>query len=425
MHKPQITPARVLLPIGLGTALSLMGDATLYAVLPTHASLVGISLAQVGVMLGINRAVRLVSNGTAGLVYDRFPRRWIFIPALFLGAFSSAIYAISRGFWPLLIGRLLWGISWSGIWVGGTTMILDVTSELDRGKWSGLYQVWFFFGTATGAMLGGGLTDLLGYYSTMWVCAIITGVGALATWILLPETRPDLQRTGSLLKGNAGIKPKTALVNWLHKRRQPIPFIRQIDKIRFSYVVCLRGINRFIMSGILSATLGLIVRDQLNFENITVGVATFTGILMAGRTLMSMLGAIIAGLSSDYVRNRWIVLACGLGLSVGGMLLLSSQMRFILIVGIGLAAMARGGIQSLTTSLTGDLVPQFSRGRAVGALHTVGDFGSAIGPSIAYYLLPVWGLSSIFIICAAIFGLSLVTEIMLIKTGQVVGNKTV
>ena len=49
--KTSIHPSHVLLPLGLGTALSLMGDATLYTVLPTHTAEAGIALSGVGIIL--------------------------------------------------------------------------------------------------------------------------------------------------------------------------------------------------------------------------------------------------------------------------------------------------------------------------------------------------------------------------------------
>ncbi len=87
----KIDPGKVLLPLGLGTALSLMGDATLYTVLPTHAAEAGIALAAVGIILSANRFIRLFLNGPAGYAYDRSPRRRLFIPALFIGALSTAV----------------------------------------------------------------------------------------------------------------------------------------------------------------------------------------------------------------------------------------------------------------------------------------------------------------------------------------------
>ncbi len=47
-----MTPRRVLLPLGLAVCLSLFGDLTLYAVLPSEREAIGLSLAAVGVMLG-------------------------------------------------------------------------------------------------------------------------------------------------------------------------------------------------------------------------------------------------------------------------------------------------------------------------------------------------------------------------------------
>ena len=58
-----LSPGQVLLPLGLGTALSLMGDATMYTVLPTHTAAAGIALSSVGILLGANRAVRILLKG--------------------------------------------------------------------------------------------------------------------------------------------------------------------------------------------------------------------------------------------------------------------------------------------------------------------------------------------------------------------------
>jgi len=53
-------PRRALLAVSVGTCLSLMGDASLYAVLPTHAADAGVSVASVGALLSANRFIRLL-----------------------------------------------------------------------------------------------------------------------------------------------------------------------------------------------------------------------------------------------------------------------------------------------------------------------------------------------------------------------------
>ena len=73
-----------------------------------------------------------------------------------------------------------------------------------------------------------------------------------------------------------------------------------------------------------------------------------------------------------------------------------------ILAGIALAAAASGGIQTLATALTGDLVSQEERGRAIGLLYTAGDLGSAIGPPAAYALLPWLKLTGVYGLCAAL-----------------------
>ena len=138
------TPLRILLPVGIGTCLSLLGDSSLYAVLPTHTVAAGVSVASVGILLSANRFIRLVLNGPVGMAYDHWSRRPLFVSSLFIGTCSTAIYGLTQGFWPLLLGRLLWGLAWAGIWVGGNTIVLDVVDDDNRGRWIGIYQFFFF-----------------------------------------------------------------------------------------------------------------------------------------------------------------------------------------------------------------------------------------------------------------------------------------
>jgi MFS family permease len=382
----RINPGKVLLPLGLGTALSLMGDATLYTVLPTHAADAGITLAAVGIILSANRVIRLFLNGPAGYAYDRSPRRRLFIPALFIGALSTAIYAVSSGFWPLLAGRLIWGLAWSGIWVGGATIILDVTNDSNRGRWTGLYQTWFFLGAALGALAGGWLTDQVGYSTTMWIGAAVTALGGLAALIFLPETRSTKK-----------VDQPSSHQNISNKWQPSGEFIG---------VISINGINRFITAGVIAATLALLVQDQLTTNNVLIGVATMTGILLGLRTILSMFAAPMAGSLSDRLGNRWVVTIAVLVIGSIGMFLLVRNDPIIILIGICFTAVASGSVQALVTTRTGDMVNEAQRGKAIGWLHTAGDLGSALGPVTAYLLLRWITLNDLYFLCALLFALA-------------------
>jgi MFS family permease len=362
-----------------------MGDATLYTVLPTHTAEAGITLAAVGIILSANRFIRLFLNGPTGILYDRSRRRRLFVPALFIGALSTAIYAAWDGFWPLMAGRLIWGLAWSLIWVGGATIILDVTTDGDRGRWTGLYQTWFFLGAAIGAFAGGFLTDRIGYSAALWIGAGVTTLGGVVALIYLPETRSSKNLNLSYPNNETAQKwrPNGELVS----------------------VVSLQGINRFVTAGVLAATIALLVQEQLSMNNLVLGVATVTGILIGLRTILSMFAAPLAGSLSDKSGNRWGVTMTGLIFGSIGMLLLIRPDPVFILVGIGFSAIAGGSIQALVTTRTGDLVDQEQRGKAIGLLHTSGDLGSALGPITAYFLLRWINLSGVYVLCAILFAL--------------------
>ena len=112
---------RILTPTGIGIALSLLGDQTLYTVLPNPEIMrqAGVSLTVVGIVLGLNRLTRMLSNWPVGLLYDRSRRRGLMIVSIAIGAISTLCYALATNELLLLFGRVLWGIAWSGIWIGG------------------------------------------------------------------------------------------------------------------------------------------------------------------------------------------------------------------------------------------------------------------------------------------------------------------
>ncbi len=359
-----------------------MGDSTLYAVLPTHTAEAGITLASVGIMLGANRAIRVLLNSPAGLAYDRWPRRRLFVPALFLGALSTALCAATRGFWPLLTARLLWGLAWSGIWVGGSTMILDVAGLEARGRWTGLLQTWFFFGAAASALLGGLLTDQLGYSPALWAGAALQAAGGLVALVLLPETR-GAARTDA----QAGMAAPLAPMD---------------DGGGVWAAAALHALSRFLGAGVLSAIMGLIVEQQMGPTALVIGMATLTGLLSAARTLVSMAAAPLGGALSDRLAGRWRVMGWAVALGLAGFGLLAWGPPVATAGGVLLASASTGGVQSLTTTLTGDLTGPQRRGRAIGLLHTAGDLGSALAPPLAYALLPWAGLRGVYLLCAAL-----------------------
>ncbi len=350
-------------------------------------------MASVGIFLSANRFVRLALNGPAGLAYDRWRRRPLFVAALFIGALSTAIYALTQGFWPLFLGRLLWGLAWSGIWVGGNTMVLDISDDDSRGRWVGVYQFAFFLGSASGSLLGGLLTDWLGYHQAMGVGASLTAAGATVALLFLPETRG--------LEDGVARSRRDASRPALASHRE--------ERIEFASATALYAANRIAVAGVLMSTLGLFLQaqvgDQVQVAGRELGVATLTGMALGLSTLIAMASAPVIGGLSDRAGNRWRVAAGGLVPGVVGFSLLVASQPWTIVLGVPLAAVTSGSNQSLSTALIGDLGNTGRQGRRLGVLFTAGDLASAVGPLLAYALIPWVGVRNVYWVATGLFSL--------------------
>lgn len=112
MSLPRPTPAFL---VALATAFSLLGDQALYSVLPVMHADLGLSALQVGLLLSVNRWIRLLTNEFAHRLAARRAPTYLLPAALLLGAITTALYAMSSAFTVLLLARMLWGLAWSFI----------------------------------------------------------------------------------------------------------------------------------------------------------------------------------------------------------------------------------------------------------------------------------------------------------------------
>jgi dipeptide/tripeptide permease len=257
-----------------------------------------------------------------------------------------------------------------------------------------------------GSFVGGALTDAVGYHHALGLGALISAAGALAAMAALRSPRASARvnarigagRTNEIRAAPArGIRfslPQWPAISW----RAISPALGAVSAAHAA--------NRLVVSGVVSATLGLVVEENLGaglqWGAWQMGVASITGGILAARTLVSLLGAPLAGVWSDAEGNRWQLLVWSLVAGALGIGLLAAPGVVPILVGTFVGAAASGSIQALSTTLAGDLASDRRHGANLGILYTAGDLGSAIGPVAAYALLPLTGLPAVFIACAVL-----------------------
>jgi MFS family permease len=314
--------------------------------------------------------------------------------SLIIGALSSVLYATGTGFFPLLMGRILWGFAWSLLWIGGNTIVLDISTDKTRGRYAGRYQMWFYFGVASASFCGGLFTDWLGFRGGLWLSTTLTALAAIMWLIFLPETRPNSNPTSDTQASAAPLHEKP-LFPWAAVLSAAAPLFAM----------------RFVFAGVLAATTILwvesLVGSRLGLLGIALPLATFTGTLSAARSGVSVIAAPLSGRLSDWLGRRWPVVAAVSLLGAAGLILMSLPIVAVAIAGIALAALTGGSTQSLAPAIIGDRVDRAQRGRAIGLIYILGDLGSTIGPPLALGLLSsqAASIAAIYRGCAVLFAL--------------------
>ena len=155
-------PTAAVYLVSATAGLSILGDSLLYSVLPIYAGELGIPLAAVGLILSINRWVRLATNPLAARSFHRFGVTWPLLGAMILSVITTFLYSRAWGLAVLLIARMIWGLCWSHIRLGGFLVIMEASAAA-LGFGMGIFHILTRLGSAFTTSVGSFLVDLWGY----------------------------------------------------------------------------------------------------------------------------------------------------------------------------------------------------------------------------------------------------------------------
>ena len=99
MHFEIQNPTAAVYLVSAVAGVSIFGDSLLYSVLPIYAGQLGIPLAAVGIVLSINRWVRLVTNPLAARSFSQFGVFWPLLATMILSVITTFVYSRAWG-WP-------------------------------------------------------------------------------------------------------------------------------------------------------------------------------------------------------------------------------------------------------------------------------------------------------------------------------------
>ncbi|WP_426862738.1 MFS transporter [Cytobacillus gottheilii] len=385
MAKTMTAAKKKVIGITAITGAALLGDSMLIIALPVYWQEFGLtSLWQIGLLLSINRFIRLPINPLVGLFYQRFELRTGVLLALLIAVVTTAGYGFFNEFWLLFLMRLLWGVAWSLLRLGGFLTVAEAATEDNTGNLVGLYNGLWGIGGLVG-MLGGGL--LVDQTSILFVTFLFAAIGLVmvpAVFILIPLSKVQQEEPSHVLA------PK----NWL-----------TVDS---GFILVTGTMVGFIIFGLFASTLSTSIEAHYDIEwnaaGLTVGAATLAGIIQALRWGWDPFIAPKIGKMIDSSKTPVLfiivpaligaVLLFGLGFvqNIVPLLLLLLLFQFFSTVFVTTA-----------DTLAVKTASQTHKVKVMTAYTIVVDVGAALGPLIAFVLLGTYELAVVYYLAGLMF----------------------
>ncbi|MCC8194964.1 MAG: MFS transporter [Deltaproteobacteria bacterium] len=158
-----LSPAhgRRVLFLAFGATTSMvLGVSSIMPMVPALSKIFGISLASASLVITVFTLPGVVFTLFAGLLADRFGRRAVLVPSLFLFCFAGAACAFADSFETLLLFRFFQGVGAAPLGVLNTTIIADTWSGRTMSSLIGYNITILNVGTAIYPSLGGALAVL-------------------------------------------------------------------------------------------------------------------------------------------------------------------------------------------------------------------------------------------------------------------------
>ncbi len=336
-------------------SLAIIGDALIYVVLPVNAAVFGITIFWVGVLLAANRIIRIFTLGPIALFAQRTSPRNLAIVGAVVSTISTLIYGLGEGPIILLVGRLLWGLSFATL-----TLVIFSYAVSDRTK-AGTNMGW----SRAIHSIGPSLVLLIGPWAAIemgpkniFIClGIITGLSLPIAFLLPREGRK--------------IRPKKN--RWFPKPQ------------KFDLFLLVIGLT---VDGIFAIGITLTIA-QTN----SVGTAMITGGVLIGlRRVMEAILSPVGGILGDHFGSDRLLLLSSVVLVIG-FAVLAAGLAFL---GGTLVVVARALIAVLWPAEIARRTQEDETIHRLAVGQTWRDVGAAAGPLMLGTIVSVVSLSNIY-----------------------------
>jgi EmrB/QacA subfamily drug resistance transporter len=347
---------------------------------------------------------------TAGSLADRLGRRRMFATGLGIFSIASLLCALAPDPTLLNLARALQGVGGAAMFAVSLALIAqEFTAGRERGMAMGMYGATIGIAVAIGPLIGGALTDSLGWPSIFYLNLPI-GVAVIAvTYLRLRESRdPNVTRVDwagvatfsaalfllvlALVRGNDEGWGSSPIVSLFAGSAALLAGFIAIERRVAEPMLPLGLFRRPAFTGVQLAAFALSGSMFALFLYLTLYLQNYLGLspFQAGVrylpiTVISFFGAAIAGALLSRVQAR-VMLSIGLTAVGTGLLLMGGidpgSEWTTLLAGFLVAGAAIGLLNPVIADVAVSVVPREQSGMAAGINDTFRQVGIAVGTAV-------------------------------------------
>ena len=332
----------------------------------------------IGLAIGVYGLTQAMLQIPFGMASDRFGRKRIITIGLLLFAAGSVVAGMADSLTGIIMGRALQGCG--AVAAAVMALTADLTREEQRTK--AMAMIGMSIGSAFALALVAGplLYEFIGIKGIFWMTAALALGGIAVLWLVVPQPEHcSMHRDAELLPAQAS--------SLLHDGQ-----LLRLDA----------GI--LILHTILTATfvvLPFVLRDELG---IAVGHHSWVYLPILFFSALAMIPFIIVAERKRRMKSIFIGAVSVLGLSLLALSQWHTNMLAFVVI-LWLFFTAFNFLEASLPSLVSKTAPADKKGTAMGIYSSSQFFGAFLGGGVGGWAYGEFGVSGVFIFCAAMVGL--------------------
>ncbi|TVR29207.1 MAG: MFS transporter [Balneolaceae bacterium] len=372
------------------TLTAVMGVSSIAPAFPSIARSLDVSSGQIGLLITFFTLPGIIFTPIFGILADRFNRKVILVPSLFLFGIAGTACAFATSFEQLLLFRVFQGIGSAALGVLNLTLIGDLYTGNQRATVMGYNGSVLSIGTAMYPAIGGALA-IVGWHYPFFLSLIAIPVGLFALFGL------------KLKSGKNGLGLNL--------------YLKEIRSALYSKMVLGLFLGMFFTFIILYGgyiTFFTILLDE-KFEKSSLAI----GIILSGSSILTAITSAQLGRLTQRFSEKSLITTAAILYTVTFLLIPAIDNIWYFILPISIFGIAQGiNIPSILNLLTG-YAPQELRAAFLSVNWMVMRVGQALGPYLLGLVYLHISLDSTFYITAGVAALFVLNCLTLIRTGKI------